>query len=76
MIFRQLFETDSSTYTYLLACEQTGECVLIDPVIDTVARDLKVLQEYGWLKADLYLGNAYSRGSFKRRAKIARVHGL
>ena len=40
MIFRQLFETDSSTYTYLLACEQTGECVLIDPVIDTVARDL------------------------------------
>ena len=47
MIFRQLFETDSSTYTYLLACEQTGECVLIDPVIDTVARDLKVLQAYG-----------------------------
>ncbi len=47
MIFRQLFEQDSSTYTYLLACEQTGECVLIDPVIDTVERDLAVLQALG-----------------------------
>jgi glyoxylase-like metal-dependent hydrolase (beta-lactamase superfamily II) len=47
MIFRQLFETDSSTYTYLLACEETGECVLIDPVIDTVTRDLEVLQSLG-----------------------------
>lgn len=47
MIFRQLFEADSSTYTYLLACPQTGECVLIDPVIDTVTRDLQVLQELG-----------------------------
>lgn len=47
MIFRQLFEKDSSTYTYLLACENTGECVLIDPVIDTVERDLEVLQQLG-----------------------------
>ncbi len=47
MIFRQLFEKDSSTFTYLLACEQTGECVLIDPVIDTVERDLQVLQALG-----------------------------
>lgn len=47
MIFRQLFEKDSSTYTYLLACETTGQCVLIDPVIDTVERDLRVLQSLG-----------------------------
>ena len=47
MIFRQLLEADSSTYTYLLACEQTGQCVLIDPVIDTVERDLQVLQALG-----------------------------
>ncbi len=45
MLFRQLFEPDSSTYTYLLACEETGECVLIDPVIDTVSRDLELLRE-------------------------------
>lgn len=47
MIFRQLFENDSCTYTYLLACERSGECVLIDPVIDTVERDLDVLRALG-----------------------------
>jgi len=44
MLFKQLFESDSSTYTYLLACEETGECALIDPVIDTIERDLTVIQ--------------------------------
>ncbi|MFN4263892.1 MAG: MBL fold metallo-hydrolase [Thioalkalivibrionaceae bacterium] len=47
MIFRQLFEPESSTYTYLMSCPDTGETVLIDPVIETVERDLKVLQELG-----------------------------
>ena len=44
MLFRQLFEPDSCTYSYLVACPDTGECALIDPVIDTVERDLTVLQ--------------------------------
>ena len=47
MIFKQLFEADSCTYTYLLGCEETGESVLIDPVIDTVERDLGVLKDLG-----------------------------
>jgi len=47
MIFRQLFEQDSSTYTYLLGCSETGEAVLIDPVIDTVERDLEMLHRLG-----------------------------
>ncbi|HEY0844368.1 MAG TPA: MBL fold metallo-hydrolase, partial [Noviherbaspirillum sp.] len=38
MIFRQLFEPISSTYTYLLGCEETGQAVLIDPVIVTIDR--------------------------------------
>ena len=45
MIFRQLFEPDSSTYTYLLGCRRTRQAVLIDPVLDTVHRDLEVLRE-------------------------------
>ena len=45
MIFRQLFEPQSSTYTYLIACPDTGEAVLIDPVLETVERDLAVLAE-------------------------------
>ena len=47
MIFRQLFEPQSSAYTYLVACEETGEAVLIDPVLETVERDLALLAELG-----------------------------
>ncbi|MCB1777629.1 MAG: MBL fold metallo-hydrolase [Candidatus Competibacteraceae bacterium] len=47
MIFRQLFEPVSCTYTYLLGCPATGECALIDPVIETVERDLAVIRELG-----------------------------
>ena len=47
MIFRQLFEPASSAYTYLVGCETTGEAILIDPVLETVERDLKLLDELG-----------------------------
>lgn len=47
MIFRQLFEPDSSTYTYLLACPDSREVALIDPVLETVERDLDILQQMG-----------------------------
>jgi sulfur dioxygenase len=43
MIFRQLFEPVSSTYTYLIGCPETGRAVLIDPVLESLARDLAVL---------------------------------
>ena len=47
MIFRQLFEPISSTYTYLLGCTETGHAVLIDPVIATMDRDLKEISRLG-----------------------------
>ncbi|MEA3029567.1 MAG: sulfur dioxygenase [Sphingomonadales bacterium] len=47
MIFRQLFESDSSTYTYLLGCPETGMAVLIDPVLETAERDLDAVQALG-----------------------------
>jgi glyoxylase-like metal-dependent hydrolase (beta-lactamase superfamily II) len=47
MLFRQLFEPQSSTYTYLLGCPHSGNAALIDPVIETVERDLEVLGELG-----------------------------
>lgn len=47
MIFRQLFEPLSSTYTYLLGCEETGQAILIDPVISSMDRDLAELQRLG-----------------------------
>ncbi len=47
MIFRQLFEPLSSTYTYLLGCEETGRAVLIDPVIVAMERDLAEIRRLG-----------------------------
>ncbi len=45
MLTRQLFDPETSTYTYLLADEATREAVLIDPVLEQVERDLQVLRE-------------------------------
>ena len=45
MIFRQLFDQVSSTYTYLLSCEQSREAVLIDPVFEQHARDTALIHE-------------------------------
>jgi glyoxylase-like metal-dependent hydrolase (beta-lactamase superfamily II) len=39
MIFRQLFDPQSSTYTYLLADSASREAVLIDPVFEQVRRE-------------------------------------
>lgn len=45
--FRQLFEPVSSTCTYLLACPETGQAVLIDPVMPAWQRDLGVINGLG-----------------------------
>ena len=47
MLFRQLFEPISSAYTYLVACEDTREAALIDPVLETTERDLQLLENLG-----------------------------
>ena len=54
MLFRQLFDPQSSTYTYLLADKVTGEAVLIDPVFEQAIRDLALIRELG-LKLTLTL---------------------
>lgn len=43
----QLFDTASSTYTYVLFDENTRQALIIDPVDDLLDRDLQVLREYG-----------------------------
>ena len=47
MIFRQLFDQGSSTYTYLLADPVSRQAVLIDPVFEQVRRDTALLRELG-----------------------------
>ena len=45
MIFRQLFDKKSSTYTYLIASSNGREALIIDPVEDNVAEYVKLLEE-------------------------------
>ncbi|MDE1931448.1 MAG: MBL fold metallo-hydrolase, partial [Alphaproteobacteria bacterium] len=45
MIFRQLFDSESSTYTYVLASRHGGEALIIDPILDRVERYLQLLHE-------------------------------
>jgi sulfur dioxygenase len=45
MIFRQLFDSTSGTYTYLLASRQGGEALIIDPVLEKVDRYLQLVRE-------------------------------
>jgi glyoxylase-like metal-dependent hydrolase (beta-lactamase superfamily II)/rhodanese-related sulfurtransferase len=47
LIFRQLFDSQSSTYTYLLADSRSREAVLIDPVFEQARRDAALVHELG-----------------------------
>jgi len=45
MIFKQFFEPDTSTFTYLIGCEETSQAVMIDTVESQVESYLKVLTD-------------------------------
>lgn len=45
MIFRQLFDSVSGTYSYLLASRRGGEALIIDPVLEKVDRYLQLVNE-------------------------------
>ncbi len=47
MLFRQLFDAESSTYTYLLAARPGGEALLIDPVQSQTGQYLQLIRELG-----------------------------
>jgi len=45
MLFHQLFDKDSSTYTYLIASAQGREALIIDPVLENIEQYIKLLNE-------------------------------
>jgi|TARA_B110000967_G_scaffold187500_1_gene209469 sulfur dioxygenase len=45
MIFKQLFDINSSTYTYLIASDEGREALIIDPVLENVNLYIKILKE-------------------------------
>jgi hypothetical protein len=55
MIFRQVFDSVSGTYTYLLASRQGGEALIIDPVLEKVDHYLRLVRELdrGWSRRSI-----------------------
>tara|TARA_B100000902_G_C27077273_1_gene797084 strand:- start:127 stop:813 length:687 start_codon:yes stop_codon:yes gene_type:complete len=45
MIFKQVFDSKSSTYTYLIASSQGREALIIDPVLENVSEYIRLLKE-------------------------------
>ncbi len=73
MIFRQLFEPLSCTYTYLLGCENTGQALLIDPVVNSMDRDLAELQHLGLTLAftlDTHIHADHITGALHLRERV------
>lgn len=72
-IFHQMFEAQSSTYTYLIADPQSREAALIDPVIETLDRDLKLIDELGLnlkyvLDTHIHADHVTAAGELRKRA--------
>ena len=85
MIFRQLFDPETSTYTYLLADEATRDAVLIDPVREQVARDAQLVRELGvtlrftletHVHADHITGASLLRDELGSRAAVGAAAGV
>jgi len=81
IIIQQLFEAETSTYTYLIADKKTKEAALIDPVLETVDRDLKLIEEMGLkllyvLDTHIHADHITGAGEIRKRtqAKTAVSH--
>jgi len=74
MIFRQLFEPVSSTFTYLVGCSETGEAALIDPVMPAWQRDLQAVNDLG-LKLVMTIDTHIHADHITSAAKLRRETG-
>lgn len=71
-MFRQLFDRETCTYTYLIADAETGAAALVDPVLDRLERDVQTLQELGlrleWaLDTHVHADHVSSAGALRDR---------
>lgn len=85
LIFRQLFDYDTWTYTYLLGDEISKEAILIDTVKEKVDRDLAILKELGLklkyvldthVHADHITGAAKLRAATNAKTAISKNSGV
>ena len=80
MLFRQLLDPETSTWTYLLADRDTREAVLIDPVREQVARDAELLEQLGLrllyaLETHVHADHVTGGGELRRRLGCRLVVG-
>src|SRR5436190_7935606 len=84
MILRQLYDQQSSTYTYLLADAASREALLIDPVFEQARRDVALVEELGlkltWtlethVHADHVTGASLLRAQLSSRIAVSRASG-
>ena len=80
MIFRQLFDSTSFSYTYLIAAGRGGEALIIDPVLDRVDRYIQLLDELGLrlvkaLDSHLHADHITGLGALRDRTKCITVMG-
>ncbi len=81
LIFRQLFDRETLTYTYLLADPNTMEGVLIDSVKEQVERDVKLADELGikllyLLETHVHADHVTGAGEIRKRKKAKIVYGV
>lgn len=72
MLLKQLFDQDTWTYTYLLADPDSREAIIIDPVVEQVDRDLKLIAELGLeltytLDTHVHADHVTGSGELRRR---------
>jgi len=77
---RQLFDYDTWTYTYLLWCDQTKKCLLIDPVLEQVDRDLELIDKLGLkleyiLETHVHADHITGADTIRSKSKTKIVYG-
>jgi len=80
MIFRQLFDGTSGTYTYLLASRRGGEALIIDPVLERVERYLQLVRELDLrlvkaVDTHLHADHVTALGALRDRTRCITVMG-
>ena len=80
MIFRQMFDTGSGTYSYLLASRRGGEALIIDPVLEKVGRYIELLNELDLrlvkaIDTHLHADHVSGLGALRERTQCITVMG-
>jgi sulfur dioxygenase len=81
MIFRQLFDPESSTYTYLIADPATRQAALIDPVLEQNERELTLVKELGLtvthvLETHVHADHVTAAGRLREQTGCRAVAGM